>query len=413
MSRRAVITGVGLITPLGIGVDQNVRALTAGKSGIGGITHFDCTAFASQIAGEVKDFDPTRWMPPREARTLDRFLHFAIACGADALADSGLPPRFDDEEAERTGCYVGAGWGGVATVQKNYKTYLEKGPRFFSPYAILASIINLAPSQLSIRHNIRGPVFSQVSACATGAHCIGEAARTIKDGTCDVMLAGGTEAAVEVLGIGFFAAARALSTRNDAPQAASRPFDNERDGFVLGEGAGVVVLEDFDHARKRNARIYAEVLGYGTSADAFHPVEPSPEGKGAQTCMRNALKNAKISAEQVDYINAHGTSTRYNDAAETRAIKAVFGEHSRQLAVSSTKSMTGHTLGAAGAIEAIFCALSLQQNCLFPTINYEHADPECDLDYVANEARQQNVNILLSNSFGFGGTNAALIFCRV
>ena len=412
--RRVAITGMGLITPLGIGVEANLAALTQGKSGIGPITRFDCSDFSTRIAGEVKDFEPENWISKREARAMDRFLQFAVAAGASALADSGLPQRFSDDIADRIGCYVGSGWGGLETVQKNYQSYLEKGPRFgFSPYTVSASLINLAPGHLSIRHNVQGPALSHVSACATGAHSLGEAMRAIRWGICDIVLAGGSEAPIEALGLGGFGAARVLSTRNQEPHAASRPFDSQRDGFVIAEGAAVLVLEEMQHAKNRSARIYAELLGYGASADAHHVTEPAPSGCGAQRCIRAAIKDAGLNEQQIGYINAHGTSTRFNDAAETRVIKAVFGNYATRLPISSTKSMTGHTLGAAGAIESAFCVLTLVFDCLFPTINYEIPDPECDLDYVPNHARKQQVDFVLNNSFGFGGTNAALVFGRV
>lgn len=413
MKRRVAITGIGLLSPLGIGLSENLRSLVQGESGVGRITHFDCSKFSTQIAGEVKGFDPTLWMTPRDAKTTDRFLQLTIAAGASALQDSNLPPRFTDEAAERVGCYVGAGWGGLATMQKNYDNFLAKGARFgFSPYLVSASIINLAPGQLAIRHNIQGPSFSHVSACATGAHCIGEATQAIRWDVCDVVLAGAAEAAIVELALGGFGAVRALSTRNGNPKAASRPFDLDRSGFVIAEGACVLILEEMEQAKKRGARIYAEVLGYGASTDAHHITEPSPLGAGAQRCMRAALRDAQILPEKVDYINAHGTATKYNDAEETRAIKAVFGDHARRVAVSSTKSMSGHALGAAGAIEAAFSALALVENCAFPTINYETRDPECDLDYVPNHAREQKIDCVMSNSFGFGGTNASLILGR-
>jgi 3-oxoacyl-[acyl-carrier-protein] synthase II len=411
MRRRVAITGIGLITPLGIGIEPNWLALMAGESGIGPITQFDCSAFDVRIAGEVKDFDAAAWIPKREIKTLDRFLQFAIAAGSDAIADSGLPARFDDAAAERVGCYVGSGFGGVDTIQRNYGAFLSKGPRFgFSPYAIVATIINLAPGHLAIRHNIQGPSLSHVTACATGTHSVGEAFRIIRDGTCDVMLAGGVEAGIRELGIGGFNAARTLSTRNDAPQKASRPFDKNRNGFVLSEGAGILVLEELDHARTRSARIYAEILGYGLSTDAHHLTEPSPNGSGAQRCMRAALADAGIAKENVDYINAHGTSTVFNDISETEAIHGVFQEHAPKLQISSTKSMMGHCMGAAGAIEAAICALSLNRQCLPPTINLEEPDPQCNLDYIPNQSRKSPANIALSNSFGFGGMNACLVF---
>lgn len=414
MKRRVVITGIGLLTPLGTGIRENLDALTTGRSGITRITRFDASQFATQIAGELKNFDPTAWMSRRDARNMDRFQQLAIAAGADALRDSGLEERFSPESAERAGCYVGSGWGGLGTLQTTWSTYLAKGPRFgFSPYAVSGSIINLASGQLAIRHNIQGPTMSHVSACSTGAHAIGEAMRAIQWGICDVVLAGGTEAPIEPLGIGCFGAIRALSLRNDAPEQASRPFDRDRDGFVLSEGACVLVLEEMQRALQRSARIYAEICGYGASTDAHHVTEPAPDGVGAQRCMKFALADAGITREEIGYINAHGTSTRFNDAVETRAIKGVFQEHARRIAISSTKSMTGHMMGAAGAAETAFSALTLANDCLFPTINYENPDPECDLDYVPNQARQQRVKYVMNNNFGFGGTNACLVLGRV
>jgi 3-oxoacyl-[acyl-carrier-protein] synthase II len=414
MKRRAVITGVGLITPLGIGVPENLKSLTAGKCGIAPITRFDATRFPARIAGEVKNFDPTRWMPSREVKTVGRFLQFAIAAGASAMSDSGLPSRFDEERAERAACIVGVGFGGLDVIEAALCGLQQKGPKFgLTPYTISASIINLAPGQLAIRHNVKGPSFSIVSACATGAHSIGEAARGIQWGLYDYALAGGAEAAIEPLSIAGFGSARALSTRNCDPEAASRPFDRDRDGFVVAEGAGIVLLEEMELAKRRGARIYGEVKGYGCSSDAHHVTEPAPAGAGAQRCMRFALQDAQVDKEQIGYINAHGTSTRFNDATETHAIKAVFGEYAGKLAVSSTKSMMGHALGAAGAIEAVISVLTLVHNCLFPTINYANPDPDCDLDYVPNQARQKRVDYVMSNSFGFGGTNACLILGRV
>jgi 3-oxoacyl-[acyl-carrier-protein] synthase II len=411
--RRIVITGIGLVTPCGNSTDETWSNIVNGKSGIGPVTQFDVSAFATKIAGEVRSFDPTKWIEKRDARGMDRFLHIAIAAGHMAIEDAGLPTKLDGELAERTGCYVGAGLGGVITIQNTYSAFLEKGPRHgFSPFFIPGIIVNLAPGQLSIRHNLRGPNMSHVSACSTGAHSIGEAGRVIERGDCDVMVAGGVEATIAVLGMGGFNAARALSTRNDEPTRASRPFDAERDGFVMGEGAGILVLEELEHAKKRGARIYAELKGYGATADAHHITAPAPEGEGAQRCMRAALRDAKLAPEQIGYINAHGTSTKFNDANETKAVKAVFGDHAKKLPISSTKSMTGHLLGAAGGVETAFAALAIHRNVLPPTINYEHPDPECDLDYVPNTARERRVDHVLSNSFGFGGTNAAVIVSR-
>jgi 3-oxoacyl-[acyl-carrier-protein] synthase II len=411
--RRVVITGVGLITPLGIGNDETWSGLVNGRSGIGPITQFDASAFATKIAGEVKGLEPTKWMDKREAKTVDRFLHMAIGAGHLAIEDAGLPLKLEGEDAERTGCYVGAGLGGVITIQNTYAAYLEKGPRHgFSPYFIPGIIVNLAPGHLSIRHHLLGPNMSHVSACSTGAHSIGEAARTIMYGTADMMIAGGVEATIAVLGVGGFNAARAMSTRNDEPTRASRPFDAERDGFVMGEGAGILVLEELEHAKKRGARIYAEFRGYGATADAHHITAPAPEGAGAQRCMRVALHDAKLGPEAIGYINAHGTSTKFNDANETKAVKAVFGDRAKKTPISSTKSMTGHLLGGAGGVETVFSALVLAKNVLPPTINYENPDPECDLDYVPNTAREARVDAVLSNSFGFGGTNATIILTR-
>jgi 3-oxoacyl-[acyl-carrier-protein] synthase II len=411
--RRVVITGLGVITPLGIGTEENWAGLVAGKSGIGPITQFDVSAFATKFAGEVKDFDPTKWIDKRDAKTMDRFIHFAVAASHLAIEDAGLPQKLEGEESEMAGCYIGAGLGGISTIEKTRDAFVAKGPRHgFSPYFVPSTIVNLAPGQVSIRHNLRGPNFSHVSACSTGAHSIGEAMRTIQYGTCDVIVAGGAEATISPLGVGGFNAARALSTRNEDPQRASRPFDLERDGFVAAEGAGIVVVEELEHAKRRGARIYAELKGYGATSDAHHITAPAPEGEGAQRCMKAALKDAKLSPSDIGYINAHGTSTKFNDANETKAVKAVFGELAKGIPMSSTKSMTGHLLGAAGGIETAFSALVLTRNILPPTINQEHPDPECDLDYVPNVARERRVDAVLSNSFGFGGTNATLILTR-
>jgi 3-oxoacyl-[acyl-carrier-protein] synthase II len=358
--RRVVITGIGLVTPLGIGIEENWDALVHGRSGIGPISLFDATAFATRFAGEVKGFEPTRWIDKREAKTFDRFIQLAVVAGRLAMEDSGLPLRLEGELAERTGCYVGAGLGGVQTIERTHSALLEKGPRHgFSPYFVPGIIVNLAPGQLSIRHHLLGPNLSHVSACSTGAHSIGEAMRTIQHGTCDVMMAGGTEATVQPLGVGGFNAMRALSTRNDEPTRASRPFEAGRDGFVIAEGAGILILEELEHARRRGARIHAELVGYGLSSDAHHITAPAPEGEGAQRCMRQALRDARLGPEAIGYINAHGTSTKQNDLNETHAVKRVFGEHAKRLPMSSTKSMTGHLLGAAGGVETAYAALSL------------------------------------------------------
>jgi 3-oxoacyl-[acyl-carrier-protein] synthase II len=411
MARRVVVTGIGLITPLAVGTEETWQALIAGKSGIGPITHFDHSAFATHFAGEVKGFDPTRWVTSREVRSLDPFVQYAIGAGALAVADSGL--EIKGAFAERVGCFVGAGLGGVTTIEATCKTLWEKGPRHgISPFFVPAIIVNLASGQISIRHGAKGPNLSQVSACSTGAHAIGDAFRVIVRGDADAMICGGTEATVTPLGVGGFNSMRALSTRNEAPQQASRPFDLDRDGFVIAEGAGVVVVEELEHAKARGARIYAEIKGYGLNADAHHITSPAPEGEGAQRCMKLALKDAQLDPHEIGYINAHGTSTKQGDAGETMAIKKVFGDHAKKLMVSSTKSMTGHMLGATGGAEAAFCALVLARGVVPPTINYTTPDPECDLDYVPNTAREVRVQNVLSNSFGFGGTNACLVLSR-
>ena len=411
MSRRVVVTGIGLVTPLAIGTEETWQAVLAGKSGIAPITHFDHTAFATHFAGEVKAFDPTRWVSSREAKTIDPFIQYALAGAALATQDSGL--EIKESFAERVGCFVGAGLGGVTTIENACRTLAEKGPRYgISPFFVPMIIVNLAPGQISIRHGAKGPNLSQVSACSTGAHAIGDAFRVIQRGDADAMICGGTEATVTPLGVGGFNAMRALSTRNDAPEKASRPFDLDRDGFVIAEGAGIVVIEELEHAKARGAKIYAELKGYGANADAHHITAPAPEGEGAQRCMKLALKDAGLSPSQIGYINAHGTSTKMNDANETIAIKKVFGDAARKVMVSSTKSMTGHMLGAAGGVETAFCALSLARGVLPPTINYTTPDPECDLDYVPNAAREVRVDHVITNSFGFGGTNACLVLSR-
>jgi len=413
MPRRVAVTGVGLVTPVGIGTEETWQALLGGKSGIATITHFDASAFATRFAGEVKDFAPTRWMSARDVKASmsDRFIQFAVAAGAMAMADSGLV--LAGELAERTGCYVGSGMGGVSTIEATYSALLSKGPRHaFSPFFVPQLAINLAAGQLSIRFGAKGPCYSQVSACSSGAHSIGDAFRAIQWGDVDAMICGGTEAVVTPLGVGGFAAMRALSTRNDAPELACRPFDLERDGFVISEGAGILVLEEMEHAKRRGARIYAECKGYAANADAHHITAPAPEGAGAQRCMRAALANAELAPTDIDYLNAHGTSTKANDVTETLAIKKVFGDHAYKMLISSTKSMTGHMIGAAGGAEAAFCVLALSRGQIPPTINYTTPDPECDLDYVPNVAREATLRNALTNSFGFGGTNACLVFGR-
>jgi 3-oxoacyl-[acyl-carrier-protein] synthase II len=412
--RRVVITGIGLVTPVGNNLEDTWSGLLAGKSGAGPVTRFDASALPTHFACEVKDWDSSPFLDKREAKHLDRFLHFATGAGVMAMEDAGFSDRkVPAGEEDRWGVYVGAGLGGVETIEAAKQATLEKGPRYgISPYFVVDIIINMAPGLLSIKTGAQGPNFSHVSACSTGAHSIGEAGRAIRWGDADVMLAGGAESTITVLGMGGFNSSRALSTRNDAPDKASRPFDKDRDGFVIAEGSGIVVLEELEHAKKRGARIYAELLGYGANSDAFHVTQPAPEGRGAQKCMRKALDDAKVAPDAIGYINAHGTSTAFNDKAETQAIKSVLGDHARKVAVSSTKSMTGHMLGAAGGVEAGIAALAIHRNVLPPTINLETPDPDCDLDYVPNQAREQVVDVVLSNSFGFGGTNAALVLGR-
>lgn len=412
--RRVAITGLGLISPLGVGTEVNWRRLCAGESGIGPITRFDASAMPAQIAGEVRDFDPQRWIPKKEVRQMDLFIQYAIAAAAMAVEDAGLgaPGQPPPGDPERFGVYVGAGLCGLPVLEATSVSLREKGPRHgISPYFVPAIISNLAPGQISIRHGYKGPNLSHVSACSTGAHSIGEAFHLIARGGADVMIAGGTEGTVSPLCIGGFCAMRALSTRNDAPTKASRPFTASRDGFVLSEGCGLVVLEEWDRAKARGARIYAELVGYAATADAYHITAPPPDGEGAQRCMRLALRDAGLAPEAVGYVNAHGTSTAA-DATETAAIRAVFGAHAYKLAVSSTKSMHGHLLGATGGLEAGISALALHRGVLPPTINLDDPDPDCDLDYIPHVARAAQVDVALSNNFGFGGTNACLVFKR-
>lgn len=410
MKRRVVVTGLGMITSVGTGVEESWQALLAGKSGIGRISLFDPTDYPTQIAGEVKDFDPGRFIDKKEARRMDRFVQFGVVASDMAMRQAGFEAPFEGEAAERFATILGSGIGGLATLEDEHKTLLSRGPKRLSPFFIPMMIVNLLPGQVSIRWGARGPSWSPVSACATGAHAIGEAFRTLQRGDADIALCGGAEAAITPLGIGGFNAMRAMSTNNDDPAGASRPFDRDRDGFVQGEGAGMLVLEELEHAKRRGANILCELIGYGANADAHHITAPSPEG--APSCMRLCLRDAGLSPEEVGYINAHGTSTPLNDANETAAIKEIFGDHARKLAISSTKSMTGHTLGAAGGIEAVISALAIARGVLPPTINYTTPDPDCDLDYVPNEAREQRVEVALSNSFGFGGTNVVLAFRR-
>ena len=404
------MTGVGLVTPLEIGTEGSWAAIRAGKSGIGPITQFDASAFSCRIAGEVKGFDPSRYIEKKEVKKMGRFIQFAIAASDCAMAHSGL--QVTPEAAETVGVYIGSGIGGFEVIEREHQTLLEHGPRRISPFFIPATIVNLASGYVSIRFGAKGPNSATATACTTSAHCIGDSFRIIERGDADAMICGGTEGAVTPMSIGGFAAMRALSTRNDEPERASRPWDRDRDGFVVGEGAGILVLEELEFARRRSARILAEIVGYGMSGDAFHVTAPSPDGDGAYRVMRNALRDAGIAAEQVDYINAHGTSTEVGDRAETTAIKRAFGEHAYKLAVSSTKSMTGHLLGGSGGIEAGITVLALRDQVAPPTINHENPDAECDLDYVPNQARPMKMEYALSNSFGFGGTNGCLIFKR-
>src|SRR5690349_9340402 len=407
LARRVVVTGIGLVTPLGIGLEKTWKALCAGESGIARITRFDPTDYPTQIAGEVKDFDPAAFIEKKEIKKMDLFIHFAVGAAQLAAEDAGL--KVTPENAERVGVYIGSGIGGLSSIETYHKVLQDKGPERVSPFFIPMTIINLASGQVAIRIGAKGPNSCAVTACATGNHCIGDAYRLIQRDDADVMIAGGAEAAVTPLGVAGFAASRALSFRNDDPTKASRPFDKDRDGFVLGEGAGVVVLEELEHARRRGVRIYAELIGYGMNSDAYHITAPSEDGEGAVRCMELALKDAGIGKDQVGYINAHGTSTMA-DAIETKAIKQVFGERAYNIPVSSTKSMTGHLLGAAGGIEAVFSILAIHRGILPPTINLDNPDPECDLDYVPHKARPASVNVVLSNSFGFGGVNACLLF---
>jgi len=404
------VTGVGLVTPLGIGTDVSWEALREGKSGVGRITQFDAAAFACQIAGEVKEFDPARYIEKKEIKKMARFIQFAIAASEYALCDSGL--KVTQENEERVGVYIGSGIGGFEVIEREHLNLLQHGPRRISPFFIPATIINLASGYVSIRTGAKGPNSATATACTTSAHSIGDSFRLIQHGDADAMVCGGAEAVVTPMGVGGFAAMRALSTRNGEPERASRPWDRDRDGFVVGEGAGILVLEELEQARARGARIQAEIVGYGMSADAHHVTAPPEDGEGAFRVMRNSLRDAKIEPEKIDYINAHGTSTDLGDRAETIAIKRAFGEHAYKVSVSSTKSMTGHLLGGAGGLEAGITVLAIRDQIAPPTINYENPDPECDLDYVPNKARPMKIDYALSNSFGFGGTNGSLIFKR-
>lgn len=411
--RRVVVTGLGIVSPVGSTLETAWGNIKAGKSGINtiGPEVFDASEFSVRIAGNVKGFKVDDYIKPKDQKKMDAFIHYGIGAGVDAIRDSGI--EITEANAERIGVVMGSGIGGLQTIERNYNAFLNGGARKISPFFVPASIINMVAGNLSIMFGLKGPNMSIVSACATATHSIGDAARMIVYGDADVMVAGGAEMGSTPLGIGGFAAARALSTRNDDPEAASRPWDVDRDGFVLGDGAGVLVLEEYEQAKARGARIYCELVGYGMSSDAYHMTSPSEGGEGAARCMRNALRDAGLNADQVDYINAHGTSTPAGDKAETFAVKLALGDHAYKTAVSSTKSMTGHLLGAAGGIEAVFSAMALYEQVLPPTINLDKQDPECDLDYVPNVARETKVEIAMSNSFGFGGTNGTLIFKKI
>ncbi|MCG7905253.1 MAG: beta-ketoacyl-ACP synthase II [Candidatus Thiodiazotropha taylori] len=410
-ARRVVVTGLGMVAPVGLDVASSWENIQAGKSGIQPITHFDVESFSTQFGGPIYGFEVTDYIPKKEAKKMDKFIHYGVAAGIQAIKDSGL--EVTEENADRIGVLIGSGIGGITGIENSYQSYLDGGPRKISPFFVPSSIINMVSGNLSIMYGLKGPNYSIVSACSSGAHSIAEAAMMIRFGRTDVMIAGGAEMATSPVGLGGFAAARALSRRNDDPQAASRPWDKDRDGFVLSDGAGVVVLEEYEQAKARGAKIYAELVGVGMNSDAFHMTAPSKDGSGAAQCMQMALKDAGINLEEVDYINAHGTSTPAGDVAETLAVKRAFGDHAHNLCVSSTKSMTGHMLGAAGGAEAVFTILALYNQVVPPTINLENQDPDCDLDYVPNTAREMKLDVVISNSFGFGGTNGTLAFRRV
>ena len=408
MARRVVVTGLGMVTPLGTGVAKNWEAVCSGKSGIGPITKFDASGFASRIAGEVTDFRPQDFMAKQQIRRFDAFIHYALASTRMAMEDADL--KINQKNAHRVGCVTGSGLGGLGMLEHYHSILLEKGPKRISPFFIPGIIANMAPGQMAIEFGAKGPNISIETACAASAHAVGEAFRYIREGFADIMLTGGAESVITPLAVGGFCSMRALSTRNDAPEKASRPFDLNRDGFIIGEGAGILILEELEYALERGAPIYGEVVGYGLTGDAYHVSAPEPEGAGAIACMKGALDFAGFKPEDIDYINAHGTSTQLNDASENKAIKAVFKEHAYKLSISSTKSVTGHLLGGAGGIESVFSLLTIKHGLIPPTMNYETPDPECDLDYVPNVARKAPVRTAMSNSFGFGGTNASLIF---
>ncbi|MBE0620568.1 MAG: beta-ketoacyl-ACP synthase II [Burkholderiales bacterium] len=409
--RRVVITGLGIVSPVGNTIADAWASILAGQSGITRISRFDASRLSCQIAGEVKGFDLSQYLERKEARHMDTFIHYGMAAGIQAMRDCGI--EVTPANAERIGVNIGSGMGGLPMIEQTHKEMLAHGPRKISPFFIPSTIINMISGNLSIKYGLKGPNLAMVTACTTATHCIGESGRLIEYGDCDVMVAGGAEAVVTELAMGGFAQARALSSRNDDPATASRPWDRDRDGFVLGEGAGVLVLEEYEHAKARGAKIYAELAGYGMSGDAFHMTAPREDGEGAARCMNSALRNARLNADQVDYVNAHGTSTPLGDIAETTAVKRSLGAHAKKVAVSSTKSMTGHLLGAAGGVEAVFSALAVHHQVAPPTTNIFNQDTQCDLDYVPNTARQMKINVALSNSFGFGGTNGTLVFSRV
>jgi len=409
--RRVVITGLGMVSPVGNTVAESWENIKAGRSGIQTIDTFDVSEFPVKFGGLIKDFDVTKYIKPKDAKKMDPFIHYGMAAGIQAMEDAGL--EVTEENAERIGVHMGAGIGGIDTISRQHQVLMESGPRRISPFFVPSAIINMISGNLSIHFGIKGPNLAMVTACATGTHAIGDAFRLIQYGDADAMIVGGAEQAANPLGLAGFAAARALSTRNDDPQAASRPWDKDRDGFVLSDGAGAVVLEEYEHAKARGARIYAEVLGFGMSGDAYHMTLPAKGGEGAARCMKNALRDAGLNPEQIDYINAHGTSTPAGDVCETQAVKTAFGDHAYKLAVSSTKSMTGHALGAAGALETIFTTLALYEGVLPPTINLDNPDEQCDLDYVPHEAREADIRYALNNSFGFGGTNGTLVLGKV
>jgi len=409
--RRVVVTGLGIVAPVGLDIPSAWESVLAGRSGIQPITHFDVSSFSSRFGGPIYGFDVTSYVSKKESRKMDAFIHYGIAAGTQAIEDSGL--EVTEENARRVGVVIGSGIGGITGIENNYGAYLDGGPRKISPFFVPANIVNMVAGDLSIKYGLKGPNYSIVSACSTGTHNIADAAFMIRHGVVDAMIAGGAEMATSPVGLGGFAAARALSTRNDDPEGASRPFDKDRDGFVLSDGAGVMVLEEYEHAKARGARIYAEVVGVGMNSDAYHMTAPSLTGEGASECMLMALADAGLNTSDVNYINAHGTSTPAGDIAETKGIKRALGDRAYEVAVSSTKSMTGHMLGAAGGAEAIFTILAMRDQVAPPTINYQTPDPDCDLDYVPNTAREMKIDVALSNSFGFGGTNGTLVFKRV